>query len=86
MRGSANFMIASTQNWPTTAEAICHVLASAGRRRHKSDMTTEPTAAPFCSLHPASNEKALTKLPSLACDAVIIDLEDAVAPATSFRA
>ncbi|RWP44599.1 HpcH/HpaI aldolase/citrate lyase family protein [Mesorhizobium sp.] len=29
---------------------------------------------------PASNDKALAKLPSLACDAVIIDLEDAVAP------
>jgi citrate lyase subunit beta/citryl-CoA lyase len=29
---------------------------------------------------PASNEKALAKLPGLACDAVIIDLEDAVAP------
>jgi len=30
---------------------------------------------------PASNDKALAKIPSLACDAVIIDLEDAVAPA-----
>ena len=29
---------------------------------------------------PASNEKAIAKLPSLACDAVIFDLEDAVAP------
>ena len=29
---------------------------------------------------PASNEKALAKLPTLACDAAIIDLEDAVAP------
>ncbi len=29
---------------------------------------------------PASNEKAMAKLPSLACDAVIFDLEDAVAP------
>lgn len=29
---------------------------------------------------PASNEKALVKIASLACDAVIIDLEDAVAP------
>lgn len=29
---------------------------------------------------PASNEKALTKVASLACDAVIVDLEDAVAP------
>jgi citrate lyase subunit beta/citryl-CoA lyase len=30
---------------------------------------------------PASNDKALAKLGSLACDAVIIDLEDAVLPA-----
>lgn len=29
---------------------------------------------------PASNEKALAKATSLACDAIIIDLEDAVAP------
>jgi citrate lyase subunit beta/citryl-CoA lyase len=29
---------------------------------------------------PATNEKALAKLPSLACDAVIFDLEDSVAP------
>lgn len=30
---------------------------------------------------PASNERALGKIASLACDAVILDLEDAVAPA-----
>ncbi len=30
---------------------------------------------------PASNEKAMAKVASLACDAVIFDLEDAVAPA-----
>jgi len=29
---------------------------------------------------PASNEKAIAKVPSLGCDAVIFDLEDAVAP------
>ena len=29
---------------------------------------------------PATNAKALAKIPSLACDAVIVDLEDAVAP------
>lgn len=29
---------------------------------------------------PATNEKALAKLPQLACDAVILDLEDAVLP------
>lgn len=30
---------------------------------------------------PAANEKALAKVPSLACDCVVVDLEDAVAPA-----
>lgn len=35
---------------------------------------------------PASNDKALAKLPSLACDAVIIDLEDAVAPVDKIAA
>ncbi|TJW09209.1 MAG: CoA ester lyase [Mesorhizobium sp.] len=35
---------------------------------------------------PASNDKALAKIPSLACDAVIIDLEDAVAPADKISA
>ena len=29
---------------------------------------------------PAANEKALAKIPTLACDVVIVDLEDAVAP------
>ncbi|RUW58027.1 CoA ester lyase [Mesorhizobium sp. M7A.F.Ca.US.008.03.1.1] len=35
---------------------------------------------------PASNDKALTKIAQLACDAVIIDLEDAVAPADKIAA
>ena len=35
---------------------------------------------------PASNDKALAKIASLACDAVIIDLEDAVAPADKVAA
>ncbi|TIQ60499.1 MAG: CoA ester lyase, partial [Mesorhizobium sp.] len=35
---------------------------------------------------PASNDKALSKITSLACDAVIIDLEDAVAPADKVSA
>jgi citrate lyase subunit beta / citryl-CoA lyase len=44
-------------------------------------MTTEPTRARRSVLYiPASNDKALGKLGQLACDAVIIDLEDAVAP------
>ncbi|TIV90352.1 MAG: CoA ester lyase, partial [Mesorhizobium sp.] len=30
---------------------------------------------------PASNDKALAKIATLACDAVIIDIEDAVLPA-----
>jgi citrate lyase subunit beta/citryl-CoA lyase len=44
-------------------------------------MTTEPYRPRRSVLYiPASNDKALAKLPSLACDAVIIDLEDGVAP------
>lgn len=35
---------------------------------------------------PATNEKAIAKLPSLACDAVIFDLEDAVAPESKVAA
>ncbi|RWN31083.1 MAG: CoA ester lyase [Mesorhizobium sp.] len=35
---------------------------------------------------PASNDKALAKIAQLACDAVIIDLEDAVAPADKIGA
>lgn len=35
---------------------------------------------------PASNDKALAKLASLACDAVVIDLEDAVAPTEKIAA
>jgi citrate lyase subunit beta/citryl-CoA lyase len=35
---------------------------------------------------PASNHKALARISSLACDAVIIDLEDAVAPADKLSA
>jgi len=35
---------------------------------------------------PASNDKALAKIATLACDAVIIDLEDAVAPADKIAA
>lgn len=35
---------------------------------------------------PGSNDKALAKIASLACDAVIIDLEDAVAPADKLAA
>ncbi|SFP10588.1 citrate lyase subunit beta / citryl-CoA lyase [Mesorhizobium sp. NFR06] len=45
-------------------------------------MTTETYRPRRSVLYvPASNEKALAKIASLACDAVIIDLEDAVLPA-----
>jgi len=44
-------------------------------------MTTRPFRPRRSVLYvPASNAKALSKLPGLACDAAIIDLEDAVAP------
>lgn len=43
-----------------------------------SDRTYRPRRAVLYV--PASNEKAIAKLPSLACDTVIFDLEDAVAP------
>lgn len=50
-------------------------------------MTTETYRRRRSVLYvPASNDKALAKLPSLACDAVIIDLEDAVAPADKVSA
>lgn len=39
-----------------------------------------------CLYVPASNEKALAKAVTLACDAVIIDLEDAVAPSAKEEA
>jgi citrate lyase subunit beta/citryl-CoA lyase len=44
---------------------------------------TDPACRPRRSVLyvPAANEKALAKIGQLACDAVIIDLEDAVAPA-----
>ena len=44
-------------------------------------MSTMPSRPRRSVLYmPATNEKALAKLPSLACDCVILDLEDAVAP------
>ncbi|MDX8501355.1 CoA ester lyase [Mesorhizobium sp. VK4C] len=45
-------------------------------------MTSEPYHPRRSVLYmPASNERALAKIASLACDAVVIDLEDGVAPA-----
>ncbi|WP_024847107.1 MULTISPECIES: CoA ester lyase [unclassified Aminobacter] len=45
-------------------------------------MTAQPFRRRRSVLYvPALNERALAKLPGLACDAVVIDLEDSVAPA-----
>jgi citrate lyase subunit beta/citryl-CoA lyase len=50
-------------------------------------MTSEPYRPRRSVLYvPASNDKALAKIAALACDAVIIDLEDAVAPADKVAA
>jgi citrate lyase subunit beta/citryl-CoA lyase len=50
-------------------------------------MTTETYRPRRSVLYvPASNDRALAKIASLACDAVIIDLEDAVAPADKISA
>lgn len=50
-------------------------------------MTTETYRPRRSVLYvPASNDKALAKISPLACDAVIIDLEDAVAPADKVSA
>ncbi len=50
-------------------------------------MTSEPYRPRRSVLYvPASNDKALAKIAQLACDAVIIDLEDAVAPADKIAA
>ncbi|MER8917919.1 CoA ester lyase [Mesorhizobium sp. M0761] len=50
-------------------------------------MTSEPYRLRRSVLYvPASNDKALAKIATLACDAVIIDLEDAVAPSDKIAA
>jgi len=50
--------------------------------RQKAYMTAQPFRRRRSVLYvPALNERALAKLPGLACDAVVIDLEDSVAPA-----
>ncbi|RWD47023.1 MAG: CoA ester lyase [Mesorhizobium sp.] len=50
-------------------------------------MTVDPYKPRRSVLYvPASNDKALAKIASLACDAVIIDLEDGVAPADKVSA
>ncbi|ESY30580.1 CoA ester lyase [Mesorhizobium sp. LNJC391B00] len=50
-------------------------------------MTSEPYRPRRSVLYvPASNDKALARIATLACDAVIIDLEDAVAPSDKIAA
>ncbi|MBZ9675268.1 HpcH/HpaI aldolase/citrate lyase family protein [Mesorhizobium sp. ES1-1] len=50
-------------------------------------MTNEPFRPRRSVLYvPASNDKALAKIAQLSCDAVIVDLEDAVAPADKISA
>ncbi|BCG77420.1 HpcH/HpaI aldolase/citrate lyase family protein [Mesorhizobium sp. 113-3-3] len=50
-------------------------------------MTNEPYRPRRSVLYvPASNDKALAKIAQLSCDAIIIDLEDAVAPADKIAA
>lgn len=59
--------------------AIC--LAPAMDRRLDQGMTNKPDRPRRAVLYvPASNPKALAKVPGLSADAVIFDLEDAVAP------
>ena len=56
-------------------------LASCEASRHESIMPSRNFRPRRSVLYmPATNDRALAKLPGLACDAVIIDLEDAVAP------
>ena len=61
-------------------------LASPGCNRHRSGMTETYRPRRSVLYVPASNDKALAKIAQLACDAVIIDLEDAVAPADKIAA
>ena len=58
------------------------MLAPENPLRQKAYMTAQPFRRRRSVLYvPALNERALAKLPGLACDAVVIDLEDSVAPA-----
>src|SRR4051794_17517169 len=50
--------------------------------RHEDRMTSDNSRPRRSVLYvPAANERALSKIAALACDSVILDLEDAVAPA-----
>jgi citrate lyase subunit beta/citryl-CoA lyase len=72
MRGSADFRDCLKQL----------SLASPAITLHRSHMTSDSYRPRRSVLYmPASNERALAKIASLACDAVVIDLEDGVAPA-----
>lgn len=55
-------------------------LARASPERQEDQMTETFRPRRSVLYVPASNDKALAKIASLACDAVVIDLEDAVAP------
>lgn len=61
-------------------------LASTNHTRHRFGMTEIYRPRRSVLYVPASNDKALAKIAQLACDAVIIDLEDAVAPADKIAA
>ncbi|MEV8640423.1 CoA ester lyase [Mesorhizobium ciceri] len=60
-------------------------LASTNHKRHRSSMETYRPRRSVLYI-PASSDKALAKIAQLACDAIIIDLEDAVAPADKIAA
>lgn len=76
----------ATTVWPILEVAVelraetvqsCHAGRTAGI---ESGMQNTPRPRRSVLYVPASNAKALAKLPELACDAVIFDLEDSVAP------
>src|SRR5207344_2736279 len=57
--------------------------AQGGVRRDRAGrMSSDPAFTPLRSVlyMPSSNERALEKAKTLACDGLILDLEDAVAP------
>jgi citrate lyase subunit beta / citryl-CoA lyase len=66
---------------PSSRGPVIGRLASWRASAHESVMPSKNIRPRRSVLYmPASNQRALAKLPDLACDAVIIDLEDAVAP------
>src|SRR5262245_38179187 len=72
---------------PRKNAAPAQALARSVLTRQEGDMMPGRTNLRRSVLYvPASNERALAKLPSLACDAAIIDLEDAVASTSKVAA